>query len=218
MQTMEWWEEKKSQRSDRAECNKNTKNSIARQMHDGTSIMATAMVPYFSIQACLRAIIIHWYTNVGSKHDLANHCRHKFYYHYSYAFPVQFKITEVFGDWFLSELLPRRHSIVGILDFLTIKYICRMFIFFWGQTHLWRRDWDCKQLRDFLLMSVCFCYFLLFDLWSCKCGPFKSSHKHTFSICPLLTFSQSYSFNLAISRHGQASQLFTSMYRSRKKR
>lgn len=173
MQTMEWWEEKKRQRSDRAECNKNTKNSIARQMHDGTSIMATAMVPYFSIQACLRAIIIHWYTNVGSKHDLANHCRHKFYYHYSYAFPVQFKITEVFGDWFLSELLSRRHSIVGILDFLTIKYICRMFIFFWGQTHLWLRDWDCKQLRDFYL-----CLFVFVIFFFLTCGVANAAHSN----------------------------------------
>lgn len=75
------------------ESNKNTKI-----LWWETSIMATAMVSQCSVQGCLRVIIMHCYDNVGSKHNLANHCRNKFHYHCSYAFPVQFKITEVCGD------------------------------------------------------------------------------------------------------------------------
>ncbi len=97
-----------------------------------TSIMVTAMVSQCSMQGCLGVIIMHCYDNVGSKHNLANHCRNKFHYHCSYAFPVQFKITEVCGDWFLNEWLPGDRCVFVILGCfpLTTKCICRMFFFF----------------------------------------------------------------------------------------
>lgn len=85
-------------KSGEIESNKNTKNLRRTQMRNGYSIMATAMVSRYPVQECLRVIIVHCYDNVGSKHNPANHCRNKFHYHCLYAFPVQFKITDVCDD------------------------------------------------------------------------------------------------------------------------
>lgn len=116
------------------------------------------------MQGCLGVIIMHCYGDVGSKHNLANHCRNKFHYHCSYAFPVQFKITEVCGDWFLNEWLPGDRCVFVSLG-LPLNVFAECF-FFWCK-HKWsfsdRTGKKCANRRKchfpFLCLFISFFFF-----------------------------------------------------------
>lgn len=123
---------------------------------------------------------MHCYDNVGSKYNLANHCRNKFHYYCSYAFPVQFKITLVCGDWFLNEWLLRDRCVFMILGFLPTKCICRMILFFsWGKPKWTFLGWTTKKcVQTAKNNNSIFVYFVIFPL-ACKVTSVTQSNQTT---------------------------------------